>query len=63
MKKKLNFMLDLVGVFTDYSKDLDNYFSIKENQDKNYQLYKLYTDLKLDILNLSEKYGVDKCLH
>lgn len=53
-------MLDLVNVFTDYSKDLDNYFSIKENQEKNYQLYKLYIDLKSNILNLSEKYGVDK---
>lgn len=60
MLKKLNFSLELVNIFNDYANFLDEYFSVQENIENNYDLYLLYNDLKSNILNLSEKYGADK---
>lgn len=60
MLKKLNFSLELVNIFNDYVNSLDEYFSVQENIENNYDLYLLYNDLKSNILNLSKKYGADK---
>lgn len=60
MLKKLNFSLELINLFTEYSKGLDDYFSCEENIKNHYDLYLLYSDLKANILESSEKYGVLK---
>lgn len=55
---KLNFAMDLVNSFNDYSNILDIYFSKEENREKNRELFIYYQDLRDNIINLSKKYNI-----
>lgn len=55
---KLNFAMDLVNSFNDYSNILDVYFSLEENREKNKELFIYYQDLRNNIINLSKKYNI-----
>lgn len=55
---KLNFSMDLVNSFNDYSNILDIYFSKEENREKNKELFIYYQDLRDNIINLSKKYNI-----
>lgn len=55
---KLNFAMDLVNSFNDYSNILDVYFSLEENREKNKELFIYYQDLRDNIINLSKKYNI-----
>ena len=55
---KLNFAMDLVNSFNDYSNILDVYFSLEENREKNKELFIYYQGLRDNIINLSKKYNI-----
>lgn len=55
---KLNFAMDLVNSFNDYSNTLDVYFSLEENRENNKELFIYYQDLRDNIINLSKKYNI-----
>ena len=55
---KLNFAMDLVNSFNDYSNILDVYFSLEENRENNKELFIYYQDLRDNIINLSKKYNI-----
>lgn len=55
---KLNFAIDLINFFNDYSNILDIYFSKEENREKNRELFIYYQDLRNNIVNLSKKYNI-----
>ena len=55
---KLNFAMDLVNSFNDYSNILDVYFSLEENREKNKELFIYYQDLRDNIINLSKNYNI-----
>lgn len=62
-KKLINsfmFCQDLIKVFTEYSKKLDNYFNNPENIYQHNDLYDYYLDLKNQLQEISIKNGMVK---
>ena len=51
---------DLIKEFTNYSKKLDDYFSIKDNIYSHIDLYNYYWDLKNSLQELAIKHKVVK---
>lgn len=51
---------DVIKEFTNYSKNLDEYFSIEENKLEHEDLYLYYLDLKENLKDLAIKHKVVK---